>query len=221
MNQMVNQSAVFIAIVDDHTLLADSLKNVLEQTNCNFVVEVFYDLKRFENSIKHRNPFDYILLDVLMDDDNGILFYKSNSDYFSEKNNVILLTSVHSKSIVLENLSSGIKGFMCKNCDVNELLEAFDDIKKGKIYISDFFKEQIIFSKASNREISISLTPREKEILDLLCASRTAKEIAYDLDLSINTVQMYVKSLFKKTNQNRTTDLVLYAIKNGLNNPIS
>ena len=61
----------------------------------------------------------------------------------------------------------------------------------------------------------------EKEILDLLCASRTAKEIAYDLDLSINTVQMYVKSLFKKTNQNRTTDLVLYAIKNGLNNPIS
>ena len=103
----------------------------------------------------------------------------------------------------------------------NELLEAFDDIKKGKIYISDFFKEQIIFSKASNREISISLTPREKEILDLLCASRTAKEIAYDLDLSINTVQMYVKSLFKKTNQNRTTDLVLYAIKNGLNNPIS
>lgn len=221
MNQMVNQSAVFIAIVDDHTLLADSLKNVLEQTNCNFVVEVFYDLKKFENSIKHRNSFDYILLDVLMDDDNGILFYKSNPDYFSEKNNVILLTSVHSKSIVLENLSSGIKGFMCKNCDVNELLEAFDDIKKGKIYISDFFKEQIIFSKASNREISISLTPREKEILDLLCASRTAKEIAYDLDLSINTVQMYVKSLFKKTNQNRTTDLVLYAIKNGLNNPIS
>lgn len=215
------QEKILIAVVDDHILLADSLKNVLQQVDTNFEVVVFYDLKKFENRIKHRNPFNFILLDVLVDEENGIVFYKNNPDFFSEKNNVILLTSVHSKSIVIENLNSGIKGFMCKNCDIDELLDAFENINKGKIYISDFYKEQIIFSKTSTKDFSVIFTPREQEILDLLCASRTAKEIAFDLNLSINTVQMYVKSLFKKTHQNRTTDLVLYSIKNGLNNPIS
>lgn len=130
-----------------------------------------------------------------------------------------MLSSLGNSLTIKQALQIGAKGFLSKNCSVEEFIKAFETIGKGQIYISTSFQKELAQESACKQLIP-KLTPRESEVLSYLCASYTAKEVAGKLHLSTNTVQIYVKSLFVKFKLNRTTDLVLYATKNKLNLPV-
>lgn len=210
-----------IALVDDHTLFTESLKTLLEKEYSSLCVITYNNLKDFERDLKRGLLFDFVLLDIHIKEENGLIFLENNKSKLLSNTDVLMLSSSASFSTIQHSIKLGAKGFMTKNCDVEELLCALEIVKEGGTYISEVFKNE--FAEIAIKQTSIlpTLTPRETEVLSYLCASHTVKEIAHKLELSTNTVQMYIKSLFKKLNQNRTTDLVVFAIKNGLNFPIT
>lgn len=210
-----------IAIVDDHTLFTESLKTLIEKEYSSLNVITYSNLKDFEKDLKKGLLFDFVLLDIHLKEENGLIFLENNKSNLLSTTDVIILSSSATFSTIKHSIKLGAKAFITKNCDVNELINAFEIVKEGGTYISEAFKNDFAELAINQTSFLPSLTPRESEVLSYLCASYTVKEIAHTLELSTNTVQMYIKSLFKKLNQNRTTDLVVFAIKNGLNLPIT
>ena len=209
-----------IAIIDDSVLYADYLKRLVEtKMPWESHVHTFYNLKDFEKSIKSEVFYNFVLLDIHISNQNGLVFLDNNKSLFKKGEKIIMLSSLGNSLTIKQALQIGAKGFLSKNCSVEEFIEAFETIGKGQIYISTSFQKELA-QESAGKQLIPKLTPREGEVLSYLCASYTAKEVAGKLHLSTNTVQMYVKSLFVKFKLNRTTDLVLYATKNKLNLPV-
>ena len=209
-----------IAIVDDHNLFSDALKLHLEKEDISLKIATYNNLKSFERDLRNGIIYDFILLDIQLKEENGLVFLEKNKSSLLKDCNVVIVSSSGSVPIIKYAISIGANAFVSKNCEIEELMLAFEIIEKGKIYISDALKNDFADAAINHTAKLPKLTSRETEILSYLCASYTVKEIAGHLELSPNTIQMYVKNLFRKLNQNRTTDLVLFAVKNGLNNPV-
>jgi two-component system invasion response regulator UvrY len=86
----------------------------------------------------------------------------------------------------------------------------------GGQFISPALEKSLIKSIFTEDQHVFHLSPREKEVLSLVCSGRTIKEMAYDMALSAHTVQTYQKKIMKKFKVNRTADLIVFAIQNGL-----
>ncbi|MET3539176.1 response regulator transcription factor [Chryseobacterium limigenitum] len=210
-----------IAIVDDHVLFAESLK-VLLQTQMPYKSEVYIynNLKDLQAELDNDKHFDFLLLDIQIGSENGLIFLGKTPLLLKKAKNIIILSSLGNSLMIKQAIESGAKGFLSKNCDVNELERAFTKTSNGQIYVSEIFEKELA-EHAINKITVPSLTTREAEVLSYLCAAYTVKEIASKMEISTHTVQMYVKNLFNKFKINRTTDLVLYATKNGLNLPLN
>lgn len=210
-----------IAIVDDHVLFAESLKVLLQtQMSCKSEVYVYNNLKDLQAELNNDKHFDFLLLDIQIGSENGLIFLGQTPLLLKKAKNIIILSSLGNSLMIKQAIESGAKGFLSKNCDVNELERAFTKTSNGQIYVSEIFEKELA-ENAINKMTAPSLTTREAEVLSYLCAAYTVKEIASKMEISTHTVQMYVKNLFNKFKINRTTDLVLYATKNGLNLPVN
>lgn len=209
---------ISIAIIDDHRLFADSLKNILSQNELFYKIDVYYSLSVLKEAY-HKLP-SIILLDIFMGDENSLLFLKEKGNELAQKISIIMLSSEYDLPIVKQAFSLGVKGFLAKNCNAEELILAIKTVYEGKTYLGKSVKESIAESTMDLESTTPYLTVKESLVLDYLCASYTVKEISSEMNLSVHTIQMYVKNLLRKFNCNRTTDVILLAVKNQLNNPI-
>lgn len=207
---------MIIAVLDDHRLFADSLASMLENTSRFKKVKVYYDTDNLET-----NKLDVLLMDISIGSENGLLFYEKNKKALFPDTKVIVLSSIENISTIEFALKIGANGYLSKNCELVELIEAIECVQKGEIYLTAEIKDALLRKSYTPHNKFPQLTKRESEILDYLCASFTVKEIAGDLEISTHTVQMYIKNLMKKFKINRTTDLVIYALQQKLNNPIT
>lgn len=112
-----------------------------------------------------------------------------------------------------------MNGYLSKETSSDELADAILTIYHGETYIGESLRNSLVRSSLSEDKFVFNLSPREKEVLQHVCSGKTIKETAFDMDLSANTVQTYYKAILKKFNLNRTADLIVFAIQNGLYNP--
>lgn len=208
-----------IGILDDHRLFADTLATSLEKTKLFRHIWKFYCIEDLKKKISITKP-DVLLMDISVGNENALTFYLKNKEEFYQGIQIIALSSIDNISTIESAIKSGIKGYLSKSCELTEVLEAIKHVMLGEIYLSNEIKNIFINNSLNHNPKLPSLTKREIEVLDYLCAAFTVKEIGVKLEISTHTVQMYVKNLLKKFNINRTTDLVIYAIENKLNNPI-
>jgi DNA-binding NarL/FixJ family response regulator len=194
------------------------LFDTLLRINSSNIVEIFNEEEKFLNLINKKNKkFDLLFLDIQLSNSNSIDLLKKEKNSFKNVENIIIISSFCSPQLVQEVFNLGVKGYLTKNCSKKEIELAIKTILTGEKFICEYTKGVISKTFLTDDCKFPQLTPRESEVLKLMCNSLTSKEIALELNLSINTVQMYIKSLFNKFNLNRTTDLIIYAIKNGLN----
>lgn len=204
-----------IAIVDDHNLLGELIKNALSTEESKNEIIVYNSPLDFL-SAKNNNVTDVLITDIMMPEMSGLdLISKCKKRVELNNLAVIVLSSIMDPATIKEAVLKGADAYLAKNSSVEELKVALKFVTDNpkRPLIGDSLKEILLESNFYPSEVSLS--PRERSLLKLICEGNTIKEIASIEALSINTIQSYMKTLMRKMQVNRTPDLILKAIKTG------
>ena len=201
-------------------MFRDGVKSVLcDEENIDVIGEVGNGNDLFD-LLKTKTP-DLIITDISMPDISGIEVAKHVSENYPDIK--ILILSMHSnEEFISKALNVGANGYLPKDTNMTELLEAINTIYKGENYfnkeISNTILKSLINKSKEESSSNKTLTKREKEIIKLVVEGLTNKEIADKLCISIRTVDSHKNNIMQKLNLKSSVELVKYAIKNKLAN---
>jgi len=210
-------SNIKLLIADDHTMFLQGIISLLEnETNIEIVGKAVNGIEALE--VIKKGTVDFIILDISMPEMDGIALSKILK---KEHSNVkILIVSTHSNVMLVSRLIRiGVHGYLLKNAEKSELLQAIYTIAKGENYFSEELEEKHLLNKSKiEKQISnlTELSSREKEILVLIAHEYNTAEIAEKTFISLNTVNTHRRNLLSKLNAKNTAGLVKYAVENGL-----
>jgi DNA-binding NarL/FixJ family response regulator len=211
----MNRIRVFLA--DDHKILRESLVILLSQKENIEVVGAAGDGLEAYRKILELKP-DIAVLDISIPYLNGLdLAEKLKAELPEVK--IVILTMHKSGEFVSKALCAGVRGYVLKDNALEELIECIELVSERKIYLSHDITGIVVDGFVSkNRESAetgeYAVSPREKEILQLLAEGKSNKDISDLLNLSIKTVETHRSNIMRKLGFHNITDLVLYAVRN-------
>ncbi|WP_104382146.1 response regulator transcription factor [Sphingobacterium sp. HMA12] len=203
-----------IAITDDHPLLLEGLKNIINTHEDFEVVGMYASAVDLFKNIASDAPL-VLLLDINLPDANGIDLVKGLKESYKELK--IIAFSVHNELAVINSiLNEGADAYLQKNATGTEIIAAISDVLVGKRYICA--KTQVILNKKTEAGLKQvpKLTRREKEILTFVAKGMTTNQIAESLFISSHTVESHRKNLMEKFQTKSVTAAVKSAIEYGL-----
>ncbi len=207
----MNKGKTRIAIVDDHQIVIDGIKALLQgQHGLEIVIESTDPLKMEDLLEKH--PVDILLTDVMMPGMNGAELAKVVRKRFPQIR--ILALSMSGQGDLVNQMiqDSDIAGYVLKNIGKQELVKALEKIAAGGIYFSDDVLDELMKDKERKKETEEAhLTIREIEIIRLIEKEYSNKKIAETLFLSERTVETHRKNIFRKTRTSSLIGLIKYA----------
>lgn len=207
---------ISLAIVDDHQIVIDGLKSLLNGHPA-FVVKVECNHPEKMEEILEQSPVDILLTDIMMPVMNGAELAKNVRAKFPAIK--ILALSMSGQGDLVNQMidDSDISGYVLKNLGKQELITALEKISAGGVYFSQEVLDEML--KASERRKSaeeIHLTLREIEIIRLIEKEYNNKQIADALFISERTVETHRKNIFRKTKTSGLIGLIKYAYENNL-----
>jgi DNA-binding NarL/FixJ family response regulator len=205
-------SKLKVLLVDDHALVRRGFRRMLEDEPTFEVVGEASDGLEAVEAAERLAP-DVIVMDCALPQINGI--EASRRVLAKRPETAILMLSMHSEdTLVRQALEAGAKGYVLKNAMDLDLVSAIKKVAEGKTVLDP----QISRSGNLKGERDTGLTPRELEILQHIVAGKSNKEIASELNLSVNTVSVHRANIMDALGIHKTAELVVYAIRNGLVN---
>lgn len=212
---MKNQK-IYLAIVDDHQIVIDGLKSLLQGYN-QFVVSIECTRPAEMPALLKKATVDILLTDVMMPGLNGAELAKMVHQQFPGIK--ILALSMSGQGDLVNQMieDADISGYVLKNIGKQELINALEKIYNGGIYFSDEVLNEM--SKASEKKKEsgeANLTAREIEIIKLIEKEMNNKQIAEQLFLSERTVETHRKNIFRKTKTSGVIGLIKYAYEHKL-----
>src|SRR5579859_3309283 len=209
-----------ILLADDHTVMRRGLRLLLESHPEFGVVAEAPDGRQAVEQAEATEP-DVAVLDIAMPNLSGIeAAQRINA---ALPNTAIVILSMHSdEGYVLRALKAGAKAYLLKDSAEGDLIEAIKSVHEGKTFFSpeitkmlmeDYVRE--IRTRGAEDSYDL-LTPREREILQLLVELKSNKEIANVLNLSLYTVETHRRNLHEKLNLHSLPELILYAVRKGI-----
>jgi len=207
-----------VLMADDHSILLAGVRKLLEERYD--VVGMVEDGRALLEAAERFKP-DLILVDISMPLLNGLdavrQLRKSQPDV-----KLLFLTMHASPQYATEAFKAGGSGYLLKQSAVSELPQAIEAVLQGKYYLTPSIAKPIIEQalkaeeKPAVKGSIAELTPRQREVLQLIGEGKRTKEVAELLKLSVKTVEFHKNCLMKELNLHTTTELVRYAIKQGL-----
>lgn len=212
MNAKIN-----VGIVDDQHLFRQGLASLLKDyPEVNISLEAS-DGKELLGMLYAGNIPDVLLLDIEMPVMNGIEALKIIRE---KKINVkVLIITMHDEEeMVVHLIEKGANGFLPKNEDIENVVDAIVAVMQNDYYFNDKFSKAMLHNlmtseKIEPKFISSRLNEKELEIVQMVCAEMTNKEIALKLNLSNRTVDGYRERILKKIGARNTAGIVMYALK--------
>ena len=199
-----------ILIVDDHPLIAQSLSSIISDSKVGEVTAIASTAKQCLDLIS-TSHIDLVLLDINLPDDNGLDVCKLISEKYPQIK-VLAITSFNEYTIIRKMLENGASGYILKNSMPEEVIEGIETVLKGETFLCH--EVDLLMKKKTDQQIF--LTPRETELLQLICNGYTNPEIAEKLFLGVETINSYRKNLLFKLNARNTAVLVKIAIEQKL-----
>lgn len=203
-----------VAIVDDHRLFRQGLAVILASKNSIEVVGKYESAIALLEALPELEV-DLILLDIDMPEMDGIT---AAPEIFKLKAEVkIVILSMHLNSRKIQDaVAAKVHGYLLKTSSDDEVAHAIEEVMAGKDYFSKEAHEQLIDSFRSRDEGQlVELTPREIEILKLVCEEMNSQEIAEKLFISVHTAETHRRNLLSKTGCRNSVGLVKYAMEKG------
>lgn len=209
-----------ILIADDHTVIRSGLKLLLEQQPDFRVVAEANDGREAVELVLKEHP-EVAILDIGMPLMNGI--EATQQIVTKEPRTQVVILSMHSdEGYVLRALKAGAKAYILKNSAETDLIRAVHSVAEGKSFFSPAISKMLLEDyvrqiRDKNVEDSYDLlTPREREVLQLLAEGRTNKEVANLLKLSVYTVDAHRGNILQKLNLHGVPEMILYAVRKGI-----
>lgn len=205
---------VRIILADDHEIVRQGLKTLLEQKGFEVVGEASNGQEGIR-LCKELRP-DIAVLDLTMPLVNGI---DAAREILKDcpRIKVVLLTMHTEEHYVLHALQAGIAGYVVKTQAASDLVQALDEVSRGSMYVSSKVSRAIVLAYLEKRTIGQDiLTPRERQVLQLIAEGKTTKELAHLLSISYKTTDAYRTRIMNKLDTHNTAGLVHQAIRQGL-----
>lgn len=201
-----------VLLADDHSLVAAGLAKLLEEEFD--VVGVRYDGRELLTAARQERP-DVILLDISMPNLNGLEAARQVRVDLPETK--IIFVTVHSDlAYVGAAFRAGASGYVLKGSATNELREAIQQSLAGQRYVTPLINKESLDEILRQPQPKLLLTPRQREILQLVSEGHSAKAIGDGLHISAKTVEFHKAEIMKKLNLHSVAALTRYAIEHGI-----
>ncbi|MEE1305413.1 MAG: response regulator transcription factor [Agathobacter sp.] len=210
--------AIRIMITDDHSMIREGLKNLLElEGDIEVIAEAENGEECLEKLASGIKP-DVLLLDINMPKMNGLEVLKKLKDRKS-KVKVLVLTVHNETEYLMKAVDIGINGYVLKDSESSELKKAITAIADGENYIQPSLIPALNSKMIEKNEDELkidSLTKRELQVLKEVAVGKFNRDIAKEMEISERTVKNHISSIFKKLDVTDRTQAAVFAIKNNL-----
>jgi DNA-binding NarL/FixJ family response regulator len=203
---------ISVLLVDDHALVRRGFRRMLDDDE---TLEVVGEASSGAEAVRLAEKLhpQVIVMDCQLPELTGVA--ATRIILRSHPETAILMLSMHSEdTLVRQALDAGARGYVLKNANDLDLASAIKNVAAGKSVIDP----QLQRAEALKGERDAALTARELEVLQHIVAGKSNKEIASELDLSVNTVSVHRANIMDRLGIHKTAELVVYAIRNGLVN---
>jgi DNA-binding NarL/FixJ family response regulator len=216
---MTAACTIRIALAEDHKLVREGLKALLKNEPAFELVGEASDGLQAVEIVEKQKP-DILLLDLRIPRLHGIEVLRQIRDQHETR---VVVVSMHSdEPYVVEALKNGVSGYVLKDCPPAELILAIRTAAGGGQYLCESLRQKAISATLKRLVPGVQgpqLTKRELLVLELAAEGKTSSEIAKSLFISRRTAEAHRANLMKKLGLKTQTDLVLYAVRNGLITP--
>jgi two-component system response regulator NreC len=206
-----------IVLADDHVLIRQSLKSLLEREGFQVVAEG----SDGQEAVHHAESLqpEIVVMDISMPILNGLNAAREMSRT-CPKTRIILLTQHDEGQYVSEALDAGVKGYVLKNQVASDLLLAIRQVSRGQVYLSPGVSRAVMDAyQCKSEKAKNSLTLREKQVLQLIAEGKSTKDIGSLLGISVKTAESHRTRLMHKLDIHETASLVRYAVRQGIVQP--
>jgi two-component system response regulator NreC len=211
-----------IGIFDEHRLVMEGISALLSQVSDVDVVFKCYDKAKLSETLK-TNTTNILIINI-HELSTAIINLISQLSLSNSKTKILVFSMSNSEEMILKIIKAGAKGYLTKEADKNELIEAIYTLRNGYDYFSKSITHLLINkyitrikSKEEPQKTDVeNLSARQVEILKLWGENYTNKEIADKLFISLRTVETHKNHIMQKLNLKTTVDMVKFAIRNNL-----
>src|SRR5580698_4245914 len=201
-----------VLLADDHTLVAEGLKSILEDPFD--LVGVVYDGRALLEAAEKLRP-DVIVTDISMPLLNGLDAVRQIRASHPETR-IIILTMHRDAHLAAEAFRAGVSGYLLKVSPAEELVKAIREVAQGRSYVTTLLAKDLInllMDTNTPREDGSLLTPRQREVLQLIAEGRTMKEVAGVLKISPRTAESHKYDIMQALSVKTTAELVQCAVR--------
>jgi two-component system response regulator NreC len=209
-----------IILADDHAVVRDGIKAVIRRLSDNVTIVGEAATGKEVLEIAQDKAVDVFVLDLEMPELDGI----ETIDRLNERHGpvkVVLLSMYDEKILVERAIRAGARAYILKESAAEEIIKAIEEVYSGGYFfspkISGYLAQEFLHEPEARAEESLdtALTSRQTEILKRVCQGLTEKEIAYQLNISPNTVHVHINNIMNKVQIHNKAGLIKYAIKMG------
>lgn len=208
-----------VLIADDHPVVRQGVKQILTE---ELQLKQFDEARNAREVLEKvsRNKWDILILDINLPDMSGLEILRQLKKVHPDLP-VLVLTVFDEDQIAIRVLKAGASGFVTKETMPNELIAAVKKIHSGGKYVSPSLAEKLVFNIYTEEEKPVhhKLSNREYQVICLIAAGKSVKQIAEELYLSIQTIRTYRTRILEKMELNTDAELIHYAIQHGLIHP--
>lgn len=212
-----------VLLAEDHTIVRKGLRSILDAEDSVEVVGEAEDGRAAVEAVEHLRP-DVVLMDISMPGLNGLEAtrqIKRRAPHIR----VLVLTMHTNEKYILQILQAGASGYLVKQAAVEELISAIQAVHRGDAFLSPSISKKVVQRYVQQGQVMAEedsyelLTPREREVLQLIAEGHTNRDISRVLHISIKTVEVHRANLMKKLDLHSAAELTRYAIGKGIISP--
>ena len=210
--------ATEIVIADDHEIVRRGIRTLLESEPDLKVVGEAGDGVETVEAVQRLRP-DILVLDLMLPRKTGLQVLQQLAEW-NVTTGVIVFTMYSNEAYAVEALKYGARAYVIKNSDTGELITAIRDVLDGRRYLSPPLSESEVEAFAEESEGQSDrfqmLTPREKQVLQLVAEGSTNTDTALRLNLSVRTIEVHRSRLMRKLNLKNQAELMRFAVQRGI-----
>ena len=217
--KQTGRQTIRVLLADDHKILRSGMCGLLESEPGIKVVAQAEDGRTAVRLCREHSP-DVVLMDISMHDMNGIEATRQII-VNTPGAKVVILSMYSGQKFVADVFKAGASGYLLKDCDFGEVVSAIRAVLAGETYLCpqiatvlrDDYLRRILQAETPAAAV---LSPREREVLQLLAEGKSTKEIAYSFNLSVKTIEVHRQKIMEKLDIHSVAELTKYAVREGL-----